>query len=199
MKKRFWIVAVFLVLTISGCSISNNDQTRADNEELKKQISDLAQQVDALTEEEESAPNIATSEPASQAGDEAAEMTDAPSTPKKVVYSNEEYGFILNLPADWSDFVATERLLNWGTNGNSNSIDFGFEEQDNLFNISMHIPSQWSKIQAEDGPKPTYLGENNNYIFGIGFGHDAANEALGQKLKDINNIFLNPDFFQIIE
>ncbi len=63
MKKVFGISALFLVLALSGCSISNNNQSKIDNEDLKNQVNDLQQQVGDLKQEINKTPNVATSVP----------------------------------------------------------------------------------------------------------------------------------------
>lgn len=45
MKKVFGVSVLFLVLIFSGCSISNNNKTKIDNEESKNEVSGLGQQV----------------------------------------------------------------------------------------------------------------------------------------------------------
>ena len=45
MKKVFGVSVLFLVLIFSGCSISNNNKTKIDNEGPKNQVSNLQQQV----------------------------------------------------------------------------------------------------------------------------------------------------------
>ena len=199
MKKVSVFFAIFFVLTLSGCSISNSNQAKIENEGLKNQVRDLQQQIVTLKQETAKTSNVATSAPVVQTNDVAVDKADASTTSQKIVYKNEKYGFILNFPVDWSNFINQERLLDWGTNGKSNSIDFGFKEDNSLFNISIFTSSQWGKIQAEDGPKPTYLGKNSNYIFGISFSGAPTNDSMMQKEKEINNIFSDPSFFQIVK
>jgi protein involved in sex pheromone biosynthesis len=86
--------------------------------------------------------------------------------PQNIVYTNSTYGFTLSFPQTWKDYTAKSRTIDWGTFGTSDSVDFGFEAQDSLFNISVHTKSQWQKLKSEEGPTPTYLGENSQYIFG---------------------------------
>ena len=103
-------------------------------------------------------------------------------------YKNTQYKFELSFPALWKGFETADRVLDFGANGKSNSIDFGFKQQDNVFNISVHSQGQWDKIQKEDGPKPTYLGKNKEYIFGISGAQYSADDFILQRIKEITEI-----------
>ena len=78
--------------------------------------------------------------------------------------------------------------MNWGTFGNSASLDFGFSVQDSLFNISMHSKKQWQNINSEEGPKPTFINENSKYIFTYTIVQDAANNEMVARMKEIKDI-----------
>jgi len=88
------------------------------------------------------------------------------------IYTNEEYGFEITFTDAWEGYVLTERLLNWGDLGTSNSFDFGFEPQESLFNISIHSEEQWQSIVSQEGPSPQYISENDEYVFAYSIGHD---------------------------
>lgn len=102
-------------------------------------------------------------------------------------YTDATYGFTLKFPQAWKSYVAKKRELNWGTLGISASVDFGFMEQDSLFNISSHTKDQWQKIKSEEGPMPTYLGENS-YVFGYSITQDATNKTMAERIKEIPSI-----------
>ncbi|MFA6145990.1 MAG: hypothetical protein WC697_01500 [Patescibacteria group bacterium] len=108
--------------------------------------------------------------------------------PQDIVYSNLTYGFTLTLPQTWKDYITKNRTLSFGTFGTSDSIDFGFAVQDSLFNISVHSKSQWQKIKSEEGPAPTYLGENSQYVFGYAPAQYAANDLMVARMKEIKDI-----------
>lgn len=103
-------------------------------------------------------------------------------------YENSKYGFTLNFPKTWEGYVIKERVLNWQTDGTSNSIDFGFSDQDSLFNISLHTKDQWQKIKLNEGPTPTYLGENSQFVFGSSGAQDAANDTIRARMKEVEAI-----------
>lgn len=100
------------------------------------------------------------------------------------IYENEEYGFSLKFPEAWKNYTTKKRILSWGDD-TSDSIDFGFLEQDSLFNISVHEKNQWQKIQSEEQPNPTYLGENDRYVFGYAQAQYVRNEIMAERMKEV--------------
>lgn len=113
--------------------------------------------------------------------------------PLTIPYSNEEYGFSLMLTEDWEGFVVESRELDWNDFGLSPSLDFGFTLEDDtfysLFNIAMLELDQWTAIQFSNTVIPSYLGENEAFIFVGSGGHDNPEElndarfAVGQILE----------------
>lgn len=91
-------------------------------------------------------------------------------------YVNEEYGFSIELTEAWEGYMVTPRELEWGDNGVSDSFDFGLEEGESLFNISIFEKDQWEALVDEESLRPSFLGENENYVFGGSGSHDASIE-----------------------
>jgi len=108
--------------------------------------------------------------------------------PQDIVYTNSTYGFTLTFPQTWKDYTTKSRTIDWGTLGTNDSIDFGFSVQDSLFNISVHSKSQWQKLESEEGPTPTYLGENSKYVFGYAIAQDAVNNTMVARMAEIQEI-----------
>ncbi len=105
------------------------------------------------------------------------------------IYKNDKYGFLLEFPNTWNNHIVKSRVLNWESLGTSDSIDFGFSAQDSLFNISVHSKDQWKKLSLEgEGALPTYLGENNKYVFAYGVAQFTANDTMIAKMGEIKNI-----------
>ncbi len=113
-----------------------------------------------------------------------------------IVYSNGLYGFSVSFPQSWAGYLSTDRTLDWGTLGTSDSIDFGFFDQDSVFNISMHSQSQWQDILLEEGPIPTYLGENNDYVFAYMTAQYVANDDMTARMAEVQEIV---ETFEVIE
>lgn len=106
----------------------------------------------------------------------------------KIKYTNKTYGFSLEFPSTWKGYTAKNRILDWGVPGTSDSIDFGFLAQEGVFNVSMPTKSQWQKVRDEEGPMPTYLGENSQYVFGYALAQYAPNDAMLARMKEVSDI-----------
>ncbi|MCX6761449.1 MAG: hypothetical protein NTY33_01185 [Candidatus Moranbacteria bacterium] len=105
------------------------------------------------------------------------------------VYKNAKYGFELTFPATWQDYNATNRTLDWGSDGQSDSIDFGLPAQpDGLFNISFHTKKQWEAIKSEGGPVPELLGENGTYVFVWAQAQYAKDSDIEARMKEVQGI-----------
>jgi hypothetical protein len=85
-----------------------------------------------------------------------------------VTYTNSTYGFSIRLP--WSDYTTdthtypgiTEDVRFWVP-----TADSGWPEHPryNIFVVTVCTKAEWNIIKASDGPKPSYLGENANWVF----------------------------------
>ena len=106
----------------------------------------------------------------------------------EIAYHNDIYKFSLTFPETWKDFIVKNRNIDWDILGTSDSIDIGFLAQDSLFNISMHTKDQWQKILSQEGPMPTYLGENSLYVFAYERAQYAADDAMIERMKEIPTI-----------
>jgi hypothetical protein len=115
---------------------------------------------------------------------------------QKIIYNNSQYGFNLFLPKTWERYITKDKILKWGLFGDYHSVSFGFPIQDSLFSISIHNKDQWQKIKSEEGPTPIYLGENNQYVFGYTTAHDAVNDEIIERSKEIKDIIKT---FEIIK
>lgn len=104
---------------------------------------------------------------------------------ENIIYKNSVYNFTLEFPESWEGFITKDRILSPGLPVERNSIDFGFPIQEALFNISMPNRKQWELICSEQGPKQTYIGENDQYIFGYGSAQYAENEEMIERMKEI--------------
>lgn len=105
-----------------------------------------------------------------------------------IVYYNGTYGFTLKFPKTWEGHTTKNRSLNWDMIGVTNSVDIGFPDQDSLFNIGIFTKDQWQKLQSEEGPKPTKIGENSQYVFTYERAQFSANDLMTERMKEIPNI-----------
>lgn len=110
---------------------------------------------------------------------------------KYIPYVNKKYGFELKLPGEWEGFASAERVLDWGELGKNDSIDFGFKkdgEIESLFNISIYSKAQWKKLQASEGPVPTFLGEDEGLVLGWSISQAASDEIMMIRRSEVESI-----------
>jgi len=98
-------------------------------------------------------------------------------------YENSEYGFSLELPMNWEDYVVTERDLEWVGLDPIPSYDFGFEDYPEIFNVSIYTLEQWEIISNFEGPQPPKLDQTETWVFAGSGGHDAPEEYLNHLLE----------------
>lgn len=108
-------------------------------------------------------------------------------TSQNLFYIDKELGFSITFLPTWQNYQA---------NKSSNGVKFGFAEQDNLFAITVYSKSQWENLQAEIGPKPNYLGENDQNIFAYSQSQAVANETMNARGLEIPMIIKN---FQVLK
>jgi len=90
------------------------------------------------------------------------------------IYKNEKYGFSLTFPERWEGYQVDER--NDVVYPSVKYIDFKLKSKDgrykSVFIIGIYPKDTWKLIQSEEGPKPAYFKENNNYIFSFSTAQD---------------------------
>lgn len=105
------------------------------------------------------------------------------------VYWSERYGFMLTFPETWKGYTAVYRQLDWGSDGKSDSIDFGFPAQkDGLFNISFYSEKQYNSIANSGVPFGMLLGKNADYVFVWNQTQYAANKDMEKRITEIQSI-----------
>ncbi len=105
-----------------------------------------------------------------------------------LAYNDSLYQFNLTFPQSWEGYTFKNRTVDWGTLGTSDSVDFGFSENTSLFNVSIHTKDQWQKIKSENGPTPTYLGENDTYVFAYSVAQDVSSDAMASRMAEVSKI-----------
>ncbi|RJO62074.1 hypothetical protein C4544_01070 [candidate division WS5 bacterium] len=94
-----------------------------------------------------------------------------------LVYKNEEYGFQLTFPSNWSNYKVVKKDIDNGdgttaptfyvgikvSNANSESVvGKGYAD---MFAISALTNDQWASMEAGEGPKPAYITKSSKYVF----------------------------------
>lgn len=115
---------------------------------------------------------------------------EAPATGDEATFLlyESDYGFALELPTTWNGYKAKDNGIINGEFGEYSSVDFGFEAQDSIFNIVMMKKDAWAKMELEEGPKPTRLGENDEYMFGYAGSQDVVNDEMAARRAEVDSI-----------
>jgi hypothetical protein len=115
--------------------------------------------------------------PASPVATTTVTETAKPRIDGNIVYTNTKYGFKLELPARWKDYRVSEKM----DAVNGNNLYFELKHSDgsygSVFAITAYERADWDRLQSEEGPKPSYLAEKDDTIFGYSFAQDDANFA----------------------
>lgn len=105
-----------------------------------------------------------------------------------MTYKNEVYGFEMTFPETWKGYSTTDRTLDWGTLGKSDSIDFGLPGEEALLNVSFNAKDQWEKIKTEGGPIPSVLGESDKFVFAYSTAQSVSNGTMAERLNEVPEI-----------
>lgn len=180
MRTKIWLMAVIIIIfgILIGGLVYFSQKMATQN----KQISDFQNQITQLNTEKNDLQSLVLS-----LQNQLNNLKPVP--PQTLTYTNDQYKFTLNFPATWSGYKVKQRDISWGgATGTSASFDFGFDAQDSIFNISILTHSQWSQLQTQEGPKPTYLGSNPNYVFAYDLSQYAANDTMAARRNEVSNI-----------
>ncbi|HNV97097.1 MAG TPA: hypothetical protein PKL13_02145 [bacterium] len=177
---------VFFALVLSGCTADDQKVTKDDLVSLKQDILDeVNAQLQAREQEQKELENTPTT---------TVEMTFDKSDALK--YENAKYGFSVLLPKTWSAYKATEKTTSVDGYGNIYGLSFDMPNQNRLFAIVVYTKEQWQKVSQEQGPKPTLIKENEEYVFTYSKAQDYADEYV-QLGNDIQSIISTFEFNQI--
>lgn len=125
---------------------------------------------------------------------QAAQITVAPTAtptsalkPSGLLYDNTEFGFTLTFPETWKGFVYNKKMIDFGGGTTAPVIYFGLPAQTDIFAIGIYTKAQWQTLQASEGPKDQYLGENTTTVFGYSLGQYAANDEMATRRSEVGN------------
>lgn len=75
-----------------------------------------------------------------------------------------------------SNFGAGEIAFRVPTNSKIWGDAFGKDGYATVMIISTFNPEYWDKMQKEEGPKPGFLGKNENWVFAYSFWQDTPDD-----------------------
>lgn len=88
-----------------------------------------------------------------------------------LIYTNQDYKFTLNLPSSWQGYEM-KKTTSPGTTAfytmdlPSKAVSGGVYE---AFYLYVYTPDQWKTVEKQEGPKPTLINQNSQYVFASGF------------------------------
>lgn len=173
------LVSIILITAIVVGSIIflwQNSKLNSSEQAFQEKISTLQNQIDTLVAEQ-AKQKMVNDQPKIEL-----------SANQELVYTNTKYGFTLQFPETWKGYTVKSSIFESEYFGKYESTLFGFPVDDALFIISAFGKEQWAKMKAEEGPTPTYLGENNQYIFGYTSAQDAANDTMIARMQELGPI-----------
>lgn len=108
-----------------------------------------------------------------------------------LTYSNDIYNFSLNLPNSWELYKDTYKSKEVGyvkdlVYGPTETIVFGFEEQDFLFEISVYTNAQWDN-RSEESPF-TYIDTSKEYVFVWAHAQDSVSDIMAKRMQEVEGI-----------
>ncbi len=98
-----------------------------------------------------------------------ATTTTSPPASASLTYTNQDYGFTLTLPGAWQGYFM-KKSTSQGTTA-FYTMDLPSSDAPGVyeaFYLYVYTPTQWSAIQKEQGPIPTLINQNNQYVFAYG-------------------------------
>lgn len=122
-----------------------------------------------------------------------------------LAYDNSEYGFSLTFPTSWTGYKFYKKASDDGSvvlyaelptkdtlYAEGSSSDPGYAS---MFAISVLTQAQWDAVKNSEGIKPTYLGQNEKFIFASSSAQ-ANPTDLASQFKEIKSVL---DTFQAIK
>ena len=114
-------------------------------------------------------PLVAADKPTKEEVEKEEEKKEEEKEKPGYIYTNKEYYFQLTIPYTWKGYKVIEKPSSL-KEYIIKSFDFQLPTEDSvsyatLFSIGVYPSEQWTKIQKEEDPKPSYLDENE-YLFG---------------------------------
>lgn len=113
----------------------------------------------------------------------------------KITYTNDTYGFSLELPESWKDYMVIEGKVMITEEETDNTIPVfyfnlkGPQGPEGLMVVGVYTKDQWAGVTEEEDPITynTKIGKNDQYVF-IGQGSQDNSEELITKRQEVESI-----------
>ena len=115
-------------------------------------------------------------------------------------YEDYRYGFVLDFPPTWKEWIAVEELINFGFGVKAPVVYFGLPAQSSIFAVSVFTTEQWnklSKVEPPDGIEGDPVAENNLFRFKYSLGHYAANDEMHQRRGEVTELMKTIGVFDV--
>lgn len=106
-----------------------------------------------------------------------------------ITYTNETYGFSVELPNTWKDYKVTEQKLNDGVPAFYFELQ-GEDEMESLFAVAVYTKAQFAGITEADDPITfnSKIAETDKYVF-TAQGSQDNSEKLYPRRAEVQDIF----------
>ena len=75
------------------------------------------------------------------------------------------YQFSLTFPETWDGYKMVENKATYA-DFEAPILKFKSDKSIEMFAVSVFTPEEWTKVEAQEGPKPEKLGESAGHVFG---------------------------------
>ncbi len=107
-------------------------------------------------------------------------------TPTENTFVSEDLGFTMTFPATWETTSALKDTT-WAF-GTSKTLYVMDKDGVDIFAVTRFTKAQWTDVQKEEGPKPTVIGEEGDFVWAYDQTQDPSSvqayvDALPEVLK----------------
>ncbi|MFA5124479.1 MAG: hypothetical protein WC473_01450 [Patescibacteria group bacterium] len=162
------VVAIIMILGGLVLYISQVNQVNGLRQEVISEISLLSAKIEGLNYQQAAGLNdqsSVTGIPINTSASTAAPLTSVIDA-VGIAYSNQIYGFSLQLPKDWAGYT-----VSIGDRAGRTYASFGMPGWSDIFTIGIYTKETWGLMKKDpvNGERDlnAYIGENNNYVFAM--------------------------------
>ena len=181
MKKQKGFISIILAIVITAILAGGSTYVLV-QDQAEKQITNAVQETSKNIQQQAQVQMEKLAERIEELEKETVIEKEKSNLEEGLVYKNNKYGFSLVFPENWQGYQFEEK---------DNGIYFGFPEQLDFWALGIMSHQGWDAIKNEEGPKPKYVTENDDYIFVYSTSHDEVPSLQGMlsEVKDIVETF----------